>query len=319
MISLEDFISKANKKYKNKFDYTKFIITNWKTKSIIVCPEHGEFLQNPDKHLQNAYGCPKCAKVLKHKPKYKQKTTAKQSVAEVTRLLTEKFSLLSFVVTESFVHSRVEVTCNKHGSFTSTISNLLSNNNVTGCKGCGKEKSAKAITQDYTTVIAQCKEKYNNKYKYTDCEEYKNKNSKIDIECPIHGMFKKSVSKHLAGQECQKCTLELNIKLGKYPGGYNEETLKCKELREKPAVLYYVKIGELFKIGITINLKRRLNSLSSMFKTNVELLHSFNGTLHKMYKLEQLILATYHKDRIYTKQSTEMFSENILKSLDLIK
>lgn len=145
-----------------------------------------------------------------------------------------------------------------------------------------------------------------------------NKKSKIDIECEVHGTFTKSVQKHLSGQECPKCTLESNIKLGKYPGGYNNETLKCKELREKPAVLYYVKIGELFKVGITTNLKARLISLTSMFKTPVTLLHSFTGELHRMYTLEQLILGTYSKYRIYTKQSTELFSCDILESLHLI-
>ena len=57
--SLEDFITKANAVHDNKYDYSKVKYTNNSTKVCIICPEHGEFWQTPDKHLQRK-GCPKC-------------------------------------------------------------------------------------------------------------------------------------------------------------------------------------------------------------------------------------------------------------------
>jgi len=57
--SLEDFIAKANAIHDNKYDYSKVKYTNNSTKVCIICPEHGEFWQTPDKHLQRK-GCPKC-------------------------------------------------------------------------------------------------------------------------------------------------------------------------------------------------------------------------------------------------------------------
>ncbi len=42
-----------------QYDYSKFIYVNAHTKGIIICPEHGEFLQIPTNHLRGK-GCPKC-------------------------------------------------------------------------------------------------------------------------------------------------------------------------------------------------------------------------------------------------------------------
>lgn len=55
----EDFIIKANKIHRGKFDYSKFIYDGGKKKGIIICSKHGEFLQKPNHHLWNC-GCPFC-------------------------------------------------------------------------------------------------------------------------------------------------------------------------------------------------------------------------------------------------------------------
>ena len=43
----------------NKYDYSKFIYTGYKIKSIIICPKHGEFLQSVEVHINS--GCSKCS------------------------------------------------------------------------------------------------------------------------------------------------------------------------------------------------------------------------------------------------------------------
>lgn len=45
----------------NKYDYSKVEYVNNKTKVCIICPEHGEFWQKPDNHM-NGKGCPFCSK-----------------------------------------------------------------------------------------------------------------------------------------------------------------------------------------------------------------------------------------------------------------
>ena len=59
------FIEKANKKHCNKYDYSKVNYINSHTEVIIICPEHGEFLQRPSTHLR--CGCPKCGLERKSK------------------------------------------------------------------------------------------------------------------------------------------------------------------------------------------------------------------------------------------------------------
>ena len=53
------FIEQSNNIHNNKYDYSKFVYTNDKTKSTIICTIHGEFEQTPSNHLTGR-GCPKC-------------------------------------------------------------------------------------------------------------------------------------------------------------------------------------------------------------------------------------------------------------------
>lgn len=56
---VEEFIEKAKEVHGNKYDYSKVNYITNKLKIIIICPEHGEFFQTPNNHL-NGHDCPKC-------------------------------------------------------------------------------------------------------------------------------------------------------------------------------------------------------------------------------------------------------------------
>ena len=53
------FIEKAECIHENKYDYSKVEYIHSKNKVKIICPEHGEFIQIPNHHLNGA-GCPIC-------------------------------------------------------------------------------------------------------------------------------------------------------------------------------------------------------------------------------------------------------------------
>jgi len=57
----EKFIEEANLIHNNLYDYSKTKYINNAKKIIIICKEHGEFKQTPNKHL-NSRGCPNCYK-----------------------------------------------------------------------------------------------------------------------------------------------------------------------------------------------------------------------------------------------------------------
>ncbi len=60
-LTKEEFIKKANEVHDGKYDYSKVKYVNNKTKVCIICPkpEHVEFWQVPNSHIQGN-GCPKC-------------------------------------------------------------------------------------------------------------------------------------------------------------------------------------------------------------------------------------------------------------------
>ena len=60
----ESFISKAISVHGNKYDYSKVEYKNTGTKVILICKEHGEFLQTPNEHLVGS-GCIDCAGLRK--------------------------------------------------------------------------------------------------------------------------------------------------------------------------------------------------------------------------------------------------------------
>ena len=60
--SIKTFITQAREVHKTiKYDYSKFVYINARTKGTIICPLHGEFEKTPDKHTNCAQGCPVCS------------------------------------------------------------------------------------------------------------------------------------------------------------------------------------------------------------------------------------------------------------------
>ena len=59
-LTTEEFIQRAKNVHGDKYDYSKVQYVDSATKVCIICPEHGEFLQNPNSHIRGI-GCSKCA------------------------------------------------------------------------------------------------------------------------------------------------------------------------------------------------------------------------------------------------------------------
>lgn len=57
--TVDAFITQANEKHRNKYDYSKVVYKGTDTPVIITCPCHGDFQQTPHHHLEGQ-GCPRC-------------------------------------------------------------------------------------------------------------------------------------------------------------------------------------------------------------------------------------------------------------------
>lgn len=59
-LDTQSLIIKFVKVHADNFDYSKVIYEGLTSKVIIICPEHGEFLQQPRLHLRGSNGCKIC-------------------------------------------------------------------------------------------------------------------------------------------------------------------------------------------------------------------------------------------------------------------
>lgn len=191
----EQFIEDAQKVHGNKYNYDKVKYENNKTKVIITCPEHGDFLQTPNKHLLGR-GCPKCANKQKH---FRRLKTKDQFIEEANKYHNNFYNYNKVNYYNS--KTKVEVICPIHGSFWQTPNAHLRGQ---GCMECGKIKTlqAKHYTQD--EFVKKARIVHNDYYNYSKVN-YISSNDKITIICKEHGEFLQTPANHLQGQGCPKC------------------------------------------------------------------------------------------------------------------
>lgn len=321
IVDKESFIQKARLKHGNKFDYSKFEYLNAKTKSTIICPVHGEFEQTTDKHMQSKYGCYDCARIVitearrdrETPPDFKRESISKEVFLERVRLkYGDKFEIdLSNYI--GWTQGTVKITCSKHGSSIYVPQAFMSSG--CGCRECGNERKIASKTRSYDNFITEVTKIHSNKYTYPDSnrELYENRKSIITVVCSKHGEFPKKAQKHLSGQGCFQCRMEQIISEGLLPGGYSEKVFRqTPKLMDKPGWVYYLRVGHLYKIGITTNLKRRVTSIRSISKIKVEVLQSYKCRLYDAYRIESQILDEFEKHRCKASWSTELFNVDIL-------
>lgn len=145
-LSQDELIKKFNEVHSFKYDYSKVDFSKIKEKVCIICPEHGEFWQRPQKHLAGQ-GCPQCAKEKTHGTINENKE--------------------NFIIHSNLVHhnlydyseieyvnniTKVKIKCNKHGIFYQRP-----NNHLQGC-GCPKCSNTISKTEDDIISVLNCKD-----------------------------------------------------------------------------------------------------------------------------------------------------------------
>jgi len=151
---LNSFLKKANQVHSNKYDYSKVIVKNSKTKIKIKCNTHGYFYQQLSSHLKG-HGCPKCQYI---------------ELGNKTRKTLEDFLLLAKEVhEETYDYSKVEykgtnrkvkILCKKHGIFEQTPKQHYRGN---GCPKCFNKKEGRVAYYLFKKAITHREYKINNK------------------------------------------------------------------------------------------------------------------------------------------------------------
>lgn len=131
MYNKEQIIEKFCNMHGSKYDYKKVLYFTMHDKVCIICPEHGEFWQEPRSHL-NGQGCPICGKIKRAKSKT---DTIDNFIKKCINIHGDKYNYDDVVYVNNL--TKVKVNCLKHGSFLIRPDMLLQGH---GCPICKNEK-----------------------------------------------------------------------------------------------------------------------------------------------------------------------------------
>jgi len=179
------FKQKAKNIHGETYDYSKVEYSNNKTKIIIICKEHGEFLQKPNAHL-SGNGCNKCSK--------NKKLDTKTFINKAKEIHGETYDYSK--VEYINCSTKVTIICKEHGEFSQLPSGHLTGK---GCGICGGRTKL-----DNKLFISKAKEVHGETYDYSKVE-YVNSEIKVLIICKEHGEFTQLPSNHLSGTGCLEC------------------------------------------------------------------------------------------------------------------
>jgi hypothetical protein len=100
------------------------------------------------------------------------------------------------------MNTKVEIVCDRHGSFLQTPKKHVIGQ---GCPRCKALTLKKKNAFSFDVFLTKCKRKHRDAYRYPNPDEYENNTSKITIECLVHGTFQQTAASHMNGRGCQKC------------------------------------------------------------------------------------------------------------------
>lgn len=163
------FITEANKKHNNIYNYSKTNYTKAKSKVIITCKTHGDFLQTPNSHLLGI-GCSKCGKI---KCRISQTKKLDDFINEANIIHNNKYNYDKSVYINYI--TKMIITCPKHGDFLQIPNGHLHASN--GCPTCSSSKGENII-ENYllNNNIQFIKEKT-----FIDCLSENNKKLRFDF------------------------------------------------------------------------------------------------------------------------------------------
>ena len=270
------FIKESNKIHNNKYNYSKVEYTKNNIKVCIICPEHGEFFQTPNSHLQG-HGCPMCQN--------NQTKNTQKFVNESKQIHINKYDYSKVEYINN--HTKVCIICPEHGEFWMTPKNHLIQKQ--GCPKCGYKKRNEKNTSNNENFIRKAKQIHNNKYDYSNVVYIKN-NIKVNIICPIHGDFYQTPHDHLQSYGCPKC------------GGNNKKT---NEIFIKESNIIHNNKYDYSKVEY-INANTKVCIIcpehGEFYQTPITHINNHGCPFCKIKKLEEILIKPFNKNNIYTER-----------------
>lgn len=231
----EEWISKAKETHGDKYDYSKAIYVNYKTKLTIICNEHGEFTQAAGSHIYGN-GCRECSYKYRN---YGINNHYKYFVKRANKIHNNIYDY-SKVQWVNYA-TEVIIICKIHGDFIETPLNHMDGN---GCTNCNMSILRQSIEYKIEKFIVEARSIHGTRYDYSNIGLV-TENTEILIKCSIHGEFKQIAKDHLNGKGCSKCfgnnryDTEIWIKLAKkiYGDKYDYSETKYEQYDKKIKII----------------------------------------------------------------------------------
>ena len=200
MYTTEKIIEKFKSIHGDKYDYSKVDFVKTTTKVCIICPEHGEFWQEPHAHLKGQ-GCPKCGVDKRSKSKT---TTNENFIKKAKEIHGDKYDYSK----TNYINNKTKIViiCPIHGEIEITPNAHISEKR--GCPKCGNTLKGVNFKMSVERFIEKAQKIHGNSYSYEEVS-YINNRTPVNIICPTHGIFRQTPEVHLSGHGCPECA---NIK-----------------------------------------------------------------------------------------------------------
>ena len=201
-----EWIKMADWIHGKRYDYSKVVYKNNRTKIRIICkePGHGEFLQIPANHIKGK-NCPKCSGHFMDQNFFIEKSKGMHKDENNNPLY--DYSLVNYK--DSSTH--VTIKCSLHNyEFSKTPNKHLIGQ---GCPLCANESTGLKLRMNHSEFL---KRAFPHKYEYLT--EYVTAKTKIHIKCKECGhKFWQEAFSHLSGCGCPSCNeSKLEKKVTKY-------------------------------------------------------------------------------------------------------
>lgn len=307
-LTQEMFLARARKAHGDKYDYSKVVYQGKDKKVLIICPEHGEFLQEANSHMRGA-GCPVCGAENRVKSRPNTRKTTDWFIEKARRVHGDKYDYSKSVYVNW--ETKVCITCPVHGDFYMRPGHHFEGQ---GCSYCTSRHT------HLTEFIDKAHEKHGDKYDYSKVS-FENISQKICIICPEHGEFYQRATSHLCGYGCPICAQRKRQETCLVRYGVSVPFI-TPESRAKAKVSVLAKYGvdNVSKLQVVRDKIFRTKALHGTFSTSKpaerigEVLRNIFGTSNVKSEYDEDPRYPFHCD-FYVQTRNGIFIEvNIFKS-----
>lgn len=256
------FIEKSKSIHGELYDYSMLEFKNYRTKVTIICNRHGQFLINPENHIRQKSGCPRCAL-----ERHKLDKISPERLEKLKKVHNGKYSYENLEVKDGFI----SIICPIHGEFQQRI---YAHEKGHGCKNCYSDSRIIKEKVEVKRTCKSCKKELDKSHflpKFKICKPCKINpivpNSKVCIICKIEKNIEDYPPRPSQWDghrnECVECYTSLRKIIGKKYREKNKNSIRERgkiyhKNRMETDITYRVKIisrnlirKSLYKSGYT--------------------------------------------------------------------